>query len=68
MLRYEETVNVSVGPRQQIHAKLVFNESFQREIQEKWRQINQFYRLSQVGILRRGGTGFIGNGIRLYAG
>jgi hypothetical protein len=51
MLRYEETVNVSVGPRQQIHAKLVFNESFQREIREKWRQINQFYRLSQVGIL-----------------
>jgi hypothetical protein len=51
MLRYEETVNVSVGPRQQIHAKLVFNEAFQRELREKWQQISQFYRLSQIGLL-----------------
>jgi hypothetical protein len=49
-LQYRETVTVSLGPMQQLHAKLVFSDDFRQELQAKWKQIRQWSRLGQVGV------------------
>ena len=51
MLRYEETVTVSVGPRKQIHALVSFTDDFQRELQTRWNKVRQTSRLMQVGLI-----------------
>ena len=51
MLRYEETVGVSLGSMKQIHARVSFADSFQREIEQRWNKIRQVSRLLQVGLV-----------------
>ena len=51
MARYAETVSVSLGPHQQIHAKLRFTNDFCRELEHRWTSVRQSSRVMQVGLL-----------------
>jgi hypothetical protein len=51
MQRYEETVQVSFGPRQQLHVRLAFSPDFQRDMLSRWKSLQQFSRLLQVALL-----------------
>jgi hypothetical protein len=47
---FEEQLTTSVGPMNQAHALLVFDNSFRKEIEQRWKQIKSLSRLLQVGI------------------
>lgn len=47
---YEETITVSVGPMQQLHAKLDFSSDFRAEIERRWSQWRAASRIGQVGL------------------
>lgn len=48
---YKETIQVSVGPMRQIHARIEFPEQFRHELKERWRQMTVGYRLGQLGLV-----------------
>lgn len=48
---YGETIQVSFGPMEQLHAKVEFNDDFRRELDERWRKVKAVSRLSQVGLI-----------------
>jgi hypothetical protein len=48
---YHETIQVSFGPMEQLHARVEFDESFRRELDERWRQVRGVSRLAQVGLI-----------------
>jgi len=48
---YGETIQVSFGPMEQLHARLSFTDDFRRELDERWREIKSKWRLAQVGLI-----------------
>jgi hypothetical protein len=48
---YGETIRVSFGPMEQVHAKLEFDDAFRHELDDRWRQVKAVSRLSQVGLI-----------------
>jgi len=48
---YADTIQVSVGPMEQIHAKVEFPEWFRDELKSRWRQVTMGYRIGQVGLV-----------------
>ena len=48
---YPETIQVSFGPMEQLHARLNFSDSFRRQLDARWRQVTRVSRLGQLGLL-----------------
>lgn len=48
---YAETIQVSFGPMEQVHARVEFREDFRRELDQRWREIKAKLRLGQVGLI-----------------
>ncbi|UUO06560.1 hypothetical protein M4951_24850 [Blastopirellula sp. J2-11] len=51
---YKESLDTSVGPMQQWHSFLQFNEQFRRELESRWKQVQQLSRLTYAGALFAG--------------
>jgi len=48
---YGETIQVSFGPMEQVHAHVHFDKSFREEIESKWKDLKVKWRLGQVGVV-----------------
>jgi hypothetical protein len=48
--RFDEKLETSVGPMNQSHALLEFDEPFCDELQQRWREVKSFSRLLQTGL------------------
>jgi len=48
---YGETIQVSFGPMEQLHAHVHFTDDFRREIEAEWRDLKVKWRLGQVGVV-----------------
>lgn len=48
---YGETIQVSFGPMEQVHAHVHFSDDFNREIQSRWKDLKAKWRLGQVGLI-----------------
>lgn len=48
---YGETIQVSFGPMEQLHAHVHFTDDFRREIEAKWKDLKVKWRLGQVGVV-----------------
>jgi hypothetical protein len=48
---YGETIQVSFGPMEQLHAHVNFNDDFVREIHAKWKDLKTKWRLGQIGVV-----------------
>ncbi|WP_146431939.1 hypothetical protein [Blastopirellula retiformator] len=57
---YKEQLDTTVGPMQQWHAHLQFNDQFRREIEQRWRQVQQSTRLGYAGGLFAGVLAVLG--------
>ncbi|WP_145058934.1 hypothetical protein [Lignipirellula cremea] len=57
---YRETLQLSVGPMEQMHAQLQFDTAFQDEARHDWRQVTAFCRLLQMLLLGGGLLGGLG--------
>jgi hypothetical protein len=57
---YEETiVSPSVGEMRQIHARLEFTPAFQKQLWERWLQVQAASRLAQVGLFFASALGMV---------
>ena len=48
---YGETIQVSFGPMEQVHAHVHFDQSFRDEIERAWKDLKVKWRLGQVGVV-----------------
>lgn len=48
---YGETIQVSFGPMEQVHAHVHFSDEFNREIRSRWKDLKAKWRLGQVGLI-----------------
>jgi hypothetical protein len=48
---YGETIQVSFGPMEQLHARVLFTDDFHSELRERWRKVQTASRLGQVGLV-----------------
>ena len=48
---YGETIQVSFGPMEQLHAHVHFTDDFTREIERRWKDLKAKWRLGQVGLI-----------------
>jgi hypothetical protein len=51
---YHEKIGVSFGSMHQVHARLQFDEAFNRELHERWEKILAAFRLAETGVLSGG--------------
>jgi hypothetical protein len=57
---YAETIQVSFGPMEQIHARVHFDADFLKDAQDKWRDLKAKWRLAQVGVVAAVLLGLLG--------
>jgi hypothetical protein len=48
---YAETIKVSFGPMEQVHARVHFDGDFLKDAQAKWKDLKAKWRLGQVGLV-----------------
>lgn len=48
---YAETIQVSFGPMEQVHARVHFDKDFLRDAHDKWNDLKAKWRLAQVGVI-----------------
>jgi len=57
---YGETIQVSFGPMEQLHARVHFDEAFNRQIESRWKELKAKWRLGQVGLIAAVFLGLLG--------
>lgn len=51
---YHEKIGVSFGSMHQVHARLQFDENFNRELHRRWDKISATFRLAETGVVSGG--------------
>jgi hypothetical protein len=57
---YAETIQVSFGPMEQVHARVHFDGDFLKEAQKNWQDLKAKWRLAQVGVVAAVLLGLLG--------